>query len=237
MPDLAGRAAGAAEQAPADDQPGADAVGHLEVDEVRAIPPGAPRRARRARRGWRRSRRGRAGRGAPASRRWLARPTQPGRMDAEPTVPVTEWIGPGQAQAHAEHALAGHVRPGAAACARARRRRPGPRPRDSRPPSLASVSPRMACDRSATATARWRLPKSIPTAAPAEGVSVSSVGGRPAPEVRGAAASLVVDDEAVVDEVRRRSSRPSSATGPCGVRRRRGWPRPSRAVRSRPVRD
>src|ERR687895_1311510 len=42
-------------------------------------------------------------------------------------------------------------------------------------------SPTSSCERSASATARCRLPKSIPSARPAEGSSAISAGGRPLP--------------------------------------------------------
>ena len=92
--DLARRAAGAVEQAPVDDQPGADAGGHLEVDEVARTP------ARRPSALGQRAEVGVVvdvdGQAEAAPHLVAARtPTQPGRMDAEPTVPVDRWIGPG----------------------------------------------------------------------------------------------------------------------------------------------
>ena len=65
--ELAGHPAPAAVQPAAEDQPGADARGHLEVDEVGRAAAGAVGRAPRARRGSRRCRRRRARRGGGAS--------------------------------------------------------------------------------------------------------------------------------------------------------------------------
>ena len=94
--DLAGGAAGAVEQAPADDQPGADAGGHLQVDEVGGALVRHPRTARPARPGWRRCPRARARPGGPPSPRATCRPSQPGRIADEPTWPEGPWMGPGR---------------------------------------------------------------------------------------------------------------------------------------------
>ena len=218
--------------------PGPDAGGELEVDEVAARRVRRPRWPRRARRGSRRC-------SSQTGMRERARPSSLGRVRPGPA---------GEDRRGADHAAAGAPARGGPCPRRAPRPRRAPcasahrlhelgggvdaRPRRrSRPPSRATPRRAAACERSASATARWRLPKSMPTAKPAEGSSAISVGGRPPPASAGGR--------------RRRGPRPcprpggrptivetrSSATGRCGVRRRRGWPRPAHAVRSRRVHD
>ena len=106
----------AAEQAAADDQPRADAGRDLEVDEVRATPPGAPVSSASAPRlasfsTWT----GRARRALISSLASDARPSRGGSPRADRAGHRVDR--PGQTEADAEHAVARDRGPGAAACA------------------------------------------------------------------------------------------------------------------------
>ena len=116
-------------EAPADHEPGADAGAEADVDDVGEAAAGAEGRPRRARRGSRRCRPGRGGRAARRASRARDLPAQPGRITAEPTVPVRRSIGPG--------------RPTPAPTSCATRRRPPRRgaPRSSRPPRRSRPPP------------------------------------------------------------------------------------------------
>ena len=203
------------------DQPGADAGGHLEVDEVRAVrarrpsvsSASAPRLASFST--WT----GRPSRACISSAGSHADPAGKDRRRADRAGRRVDR--PGQPDAHAEHALAGPWPPrrsslrhelGGGVHALA--------PRDSPPSHLAPMS-----RPGWRATGRPRRPRGgacrsrFPPPRPPRGRarSATSAAAR-RPGSSGAGVALVVDDEPSSTEVARRSSRPSSATGPCGGR-------------------
>ena len=94
--ELAGHAAPAAVQAAAEDEPGADARGDLEVDEVRRAAAGAVRRTRASapRLASLSTLTGTSSRRRSSSA--AATPTQPGRIADEPMTPSDWSIGPGR---------------------------------------------------------------------------------------------------------------------------------------------
>ena len=107
-------------------------------------------------------------------------PTHPGRITEERTRPVVRSIGPGRpmpapitwSSERPASSRTSAIRPAAASSA------------CSAAVSTSRSARRSAStveERSATATRRWRWPKSTPSAAPAVAVSRSSVGGRPRP--------------------------------------------------------
>ena len=73
-------------------------------------------------------------------------------------------------------------------------------------------------ERSETATRMWSWPKSMPTTAPAERSSESSVGGRPGGHAGRGVRVRALDDEPVAPAGRRRGSRPSSGDRPVTAR-------------------
>src|SRR4051794_3113016 len=108
-------------------------------------------------------------------------PTQPGRITEDPTVPVRRSTGPGRpipAPSTRSRGTPASART-AATSAAARSSASSARWSTS---SASSRSARTVEDRSATATRRWEWSKSMPTAAPADGSSASSMPGRPGRE-------------------------------------------------------
>ena len=154
---------------PPQHEPGADARGHLDVDDVRPARAPAPRRARPARRGSRRCRPRRACRAARRAPRPRSMPRQPARITDEPTVPVRRSIGPGRPmpapttcggrRRPPEH-LGDHLAAVSSEC--------GGRASTSIVEPALGRAPSRTGRRRATRTCRW--PKSTPTAAPAVGV-------------------------------------------------------------------
>ena len=177
VPDLARGAAAAAEQSPADHVPGADPGGELQVDHLEQPRPAPQSLGERAEAGvvvdWNRQLRQVPPRFRPASD-----PAEENRR--QPTRPVW-WTGPNAIPTPSTRRAPrpprrAPVRPG---------RLPGPflRPRRSRPPWPPRVSARMSWRRSASATARCRLPEVGRAASPA-GIGAIKAGGRPLPSPR-----------------------------------------------------
>ena len=213
--DLAGRAARAPVEPAVEQEVGADAGGKLDVDQLGVAAAGAPDELGHGPEvgvvlhvcgeGQRRSI------SAAAST-----PTQPGRIDDEPTEPVARLIGPGSpmptpiTRPRSTPASARTCSTSSAAPSR-------PCSAEWSTSSSRPASARTACERSAAATRRWVWPKSTPSATPAEVFRASGTeGGRPA------------------HRARRLSLRPARSPGrpPSGRRR---WSRRSTARGRSPV--
>ena len=106
-------------------------------------------------------------------------PTHPGRIEAARTAPVVRSIGAGKpiptpsTRARSAPASSSTWSTNSAAAV-------SPWSAEWSTFSSRQVSARTVWERSETATRRWRWPKSIPTASPAEGLSETITGGRPA---------------------------------------------------------
>ena len=195
-PELAGHAAPAAVEPPAEDQAGADARGDLEVDEVGGAAPGAVPELGERRRGWRRCRRSpgrRAGCAAPRRRRRRPsragsprsrsrrRPGRPAPGSPSPTPITRERSTPASPSTSSIRSTA-TSRPSFAAWSVS---------------SGSARSARIVDERSLTATRTWLWPKSIPSAAPADASNESRIGGRPPVLTVRRARLRALDDEAV----------------------------------------
>ena len=200
-------------EAAVEHEPGADAGGDLDVDDVRAARGPRPTRSRPARRGWRRSRRERRSPSSASMSSSGRAPIQPGRIAESPTSPLSRRSGPGTP-------MPTPVTRSASTPTSSSSRRTS-RPASAMPWSAAwstssgsSASARTVWARSAIATRTWEWPKSMPTATPAERLSASAA--------RRAAVALL--EPALVAQLardaRHRRRRQAARAGEVGLRHR-----------------
>ncbi len=150
-------------------------------------------------------------------------PTHPGRIVESPSSPVGRCTGPGRPMP--TPAISSLGAPASSSTSPTRRLASAIASAAGR--SVSSRSWRSAsttCARSATATRRWLLPKSSPSATPAERCSATSTGGRPiAPGSRGCRVGHGLDHEPLRLQIgddrrhrRRGQRRPTSEIGARG---------------------